>query len=86
MSIPKDQAAFTEIKKEFEKFEARGGVMDGDGLTRDRVKEISKWPNRVEQLSILSGQFLSPGANLSAALLGVGGVLTLLRRRRRTVT
>ena len=60
---------------DFEKFEARGGVMDGETLTADKVKEISKWPNRAEQLSILSGQILSPGANLSAALLGPGGAV-----------
>ena len=61
--------------KEYEKFEARGGVMDGEPLTADRVKEISNWPNRPEQLSILSGQILAPGANLSALLLGPGGAL-----------
>lgn len=61
--------------KQYEAFEARGGVMDGEALSADRVKEISKWPNRAEQLSILSGQILSPGANLSAALLGAGGQL-----------
>ena len=41
----------------------------------ERVAEISKWPNRAEQLSILSGQILSPGANLSAQLKGPGGLL-----------
>ena len=60
---------------EYEEFEARGGVMDGERLTPERVKEISKWPNRAEQLSILSGQILSPGANLAAALGGPGGAL-----------
>ncbi|MCA9189245.1 MAG: 50S ribosomal protein L10 [Pirellulaceae bacterium] len=56
-------------------FEARGGIMDGEPLTADRVKEISKWPSREEQLSIVAGQILSPGANLSAALLGPGKLL-----------
>jgi len=67
----------TRIDKEakFTNFATSGGVMDGEKLTPDRVKEISKWPNRVEQLSILSGQILSPGAQLSAALLGPGGAL-----------
>jgi ribosomal protein L10 len=67
----------TELDKgsEFEKFEARGGVMDGESLSPERVKEISKWPNRAEQLSLLIGQILSPGANLSAQLLGPGGAL-----------
>ena len=31
---------------EFEKFAARGGVMDGQQLSPDRVREMSKWPNR----------------------------------------
>ncbi len=61
--------------KEFKAFEARGGVMDGEPLTPDRVREISKWPNRLEQLSILSGQILSPGAQLSSQLIGPGGAL-----------
>ena len=43
---------------EYEQFQARGGVMDGEVLTAERVREISKWPNRREQLSILSGQIL----------------------------
>ena len=67
----------TELDKDktFAKFEARGGVMDGERLSPERVKEISKWPNRQQQISILVGQILSPGANLSAALLGPGGAL-----------
>lgn len=61
--------------KEYEQFQARGGVMDGEQLTPERVQEISKWPSRTEQLSILLGQILSPGANLAGALLGPGGAL-----------
>lgn len=61
--------------KAFAKFEARGGVMDGEQLTADRVKEISKWPNRLEQLSILSGQVCAPGAQLASQLLAPGGAL-----------
>ena len=61
--------------KALEAFEARGGVMDGEKLTADKVKEISKWPNRAEMLSILSGQILGPGATLNAQLLGPGGTL-----------
>ena len=61
--------------KTLEKFEARGGVMDGEKLTPEKVKEISKWPNRAEMLSILSGQILGPGATLNAQLLGPGAAL-----------
>lgn len=60
---------------DFAKFETRGGVMDGEPLTAERVKEISKWPSREEQLSILVGQILSPGSTLSGALCGPGGML-----------
>jgi large subunit ribosomal protein L10 len=60
---------------EFEKFETRGGVLDGEKLTADKVKQISKWPNRQEQLSILLGQILAPGANLLSQLNSPGGAL-----------
>lgn len=60
---------------EFPQFEARGGVMDGEPLSADRVRQISKWPSREEQLSLLSGQILSPGAGISAAMLGPGAAL-----------
>ncbi len=59
----------------FEKFEPRGGVMDGEHLDPDKVKEISKWPNRTEQLSMLMGQVLAPGANLLSQLSAPGGAL-----------
>jgi large subunit ribosomal protein L10 len=58
--------------KEFEPFSPQGGVMDGEKLSPAEVTQVSKWPSRAEQLSILVGQILSPGANLSAALLGPG--------------
>jgi ribosomal protein L10 len=61
--------------KDYEEFEARGGVMDGEQLSADRVREISKWPNREEQLSIVSGQILSPGAELASQLVAPGGAL-----------
>ena len=59
----------------FEVFKAKGGVMDGEALSSDKVREISKWPNRQEQLSILAGQILGPGAALAAQLNGPGGAL-----------
>ena len=60
---------------QYEHFQARGGVMDGERLTPERVREIASWPNRLEQLSILSGQILSPGAQLASQLVGPGGAL-----------
>ena len=62
-------------KPEFEKASARGGVMDGEPLTAKKVEEVSKWPNRREQLSLLLGQILAPGANLLSQLKSPGGAL-----------
>lgn len=61
--------------KDFEPFAARGGVMDGEALTGVQVTAVSKWPSRLEQLSILVGQMLSPGATLASQLTGPGGAL-----------
>ncbi|NLF70431.1 MAG: 50S ribosomal protein L10 [Candidatus Anammoximicrobium sp.] len=69
------QIAALDGSPEFPKFETRGGVMDGEHLSAERVKEVSRWPSRQEQISILVGQILAPGARLSAQLLGPGGVL-----------
>ncbi|MGD9126769.1 MAG: 50S ribosomal protein L10 [Planctomycetia bacterium] len=56
-------------------FEARGGVLDGEQLSADKVKEVSKWPSRQEQLSLLVGQILGPGSQFSGQLIGPGGAL-----------
>ena len=53
---------------EYDAFEARGGGMD-------KVREISKWPSRTEQLSILSGQLTSTWTTLQSQLTGPGGML-----------
>lgn len=57
---------------EYEPFAAKGGVMDGEVLSPEDVNAVSKWPSREEQLSLLMGQILGPGATLSAQLLGPG--------------
>jgi len=61
--------------KNFAPFAARGGVMDGARLNAEQVKQVSTWPSREEQLSLLVGQILGPGARLAAQLLGPGGAL-----------
>jgi large subunit ribosomal protein L10 len=61
--------------KEYEKFSARGGVMAGARLAAEEVAKVSKWPSREEQLSIIVGQILSPGALLVSQLTSVGGAL-----------
>jgi ribosomal protein L10 len=59
----------------FAPFQARGGVMDGEPLSAPQVDQVSRWPSRTEQLSILMGQILSPGAMLASQLESVGGAL-----------
>ena len=61
--------------KAYEKFAPKGGVMGGSKLSADDIQKVSKWPSRGEQLSLLVGQILSPGATLSGQLLGVGAKL-----------
>jgi ribosomal protein L10 len=74
VSLAKEVVKLAE-DKEFAPFAARGGVMDGGRLSADQVKEVSKWPSRQEQLSILLGQILSPAANLASQLTSAGGAL-----------
>ena len=61
--------------KGYKAFQTRGGVMEGEQLSAERVGEISKWPSRLEQLSILSGQILAPGSKLAGSLIGPGAAL-----------
>ena len=69
VSVAKEITRLSEAK-EFEGFVTRGGVMDGEQLSAARVKDISKWPSRQEQLSILIGQILSPGACVRSTRIG----------------
>ena len=62
-------------RDEYKAFEARGGVLDGERLTAAQVEQVSKWPTREEQLSILLGQVLAPGARLASQLVSAGGAL-----------
>jgi large subunit ribosomal protein L10 len=72
VSLVKELVKLDKDKRKFENFVTSGGVMDGERLDADGVREVSKWPNRQEQISMLVGQVLSPGAQLSGALLGPG--------------
>ena len=63
-------------------FQPRGGVMDGERLDAAGVVDVSKWPNRKEQLSILMGQILSPGANLVSQLTSPANALASQVARR----
>ncbi len=75
VSLAKEITRLHEDEEGYPLFETRGGVMDGEKLTPERVKEISKWPSRAEQLSMLVGQILGPGRQLAAAIKGPGATL-----------
>lgn len=81
VALAKEVTRFAE-EKEFQPFATRGGVLDGQALTADEVKQVSKWPSREEQLSILVGQILAPGANLASQLTSVGGALASQIKQR----
>jgi large subunit ribosomal protein L10 len=74
VSLAKEVVKFAEAK-EFEGFATRGGTMDGAKLSPAQIKDVSKWPSRMEQLSILVGQIVGPGAMLAAQLNSMGGAL-----------
>ena len=62
-------------KPEYEKCKSRGGVMDGEKLSAEKLAEVAKWPNRMQQIGILVGQILAPGANLLSQIKAPGGML-----------
>jgi len=74
VSLTKELVALHK-KPEYEKFTAKGGLMEGEKLTAEKVAEISKWPNRVGQISILMGQILDPGSKLLSQINAPGGRL-----------
>lgn len=61
--------------KQFQGFEIYAGVMDGEALNAAQAVEVSKWPSREEQISLLVGQIIGVGGRLSGQLIGVGGAL-----------
>ncbi|MBX3436361.1 MAG: 50S ribosomal protein L10 [Planctomycetaceae bacterium] len=61
--------------KELEPLQIKGATVDGQPLNAAAVDALSKSPGRLELLGQISGLLLSPGARLSAALLGPGGKL-----------
>ncbi len=61
--------------KTLEGFEIKGGVMDGEALTAAMAVDVSKWPTREEQISLLMGQIVGVGAKLSSQLIAAGGAL-----------
>jgi large subunit ribosomal protein L10 len=75
VSLAKAVVEAATAKKQFPTFEARCGIMDGDQLTATQVVEVSKWPTREEQVSLLVGQICGPGGQLAGQIAGPGGAL-----------
>ncbi|MGB0598982.1 MAG: 50S ribosomal protein L10 [Rubripirellula sp.] len=75
VSLVKEVVELDKDSEKYGNFVADGGVMDGERLDADGLKAVSKWPSRQEQISMLVGQILGPGAQLSAAMLGPGKML-----------
>ena len=61
--------------KQFKALQICGGAMDGESLTAEQAAEVSKWPSREEQISLLVGQIVGVGATLSGQLIGPGAML-----------
>jgi len=74
VSLAKEVVALAK-KDEYETFEARRGLMEGELLSPEQVEEVSKWPSRAEQISLLIGQILGPGGRLAGQLNGPGGAV-----------
>jgi len=75
VSLTKVVCTLADDKRFKDKFVVKCGVMDNDRMEADMVKQVSTWPSRTEQLSLLMGQILGPGSNLAAALLGPGSTV-----------
>ena len=75
VSLVKEVVKLDKDEEKFANFVAGGGVMDGEKLDADGLQAVSKWPSREEQISLLVGQILGPGAQLSGAMLGPGKML-----------
>jgi large subunit ribosomal protein L10 len=75
VSLVKEIVKLDKDETKYSKFKGVGGVLDGERLDAEALKAVSKWPSREEQISMLVGQILGPGAKLSAALLGPGAAL-----------
>jgi len=54
--------------KDFDAFQAKGGVLDGEHLDAERVKAISKWPSREELVAIVAGQAIGIGSEVAGQL------------------
>src|SRR5262245_17360785 len=81
VSLAKEVVRLAKVEA-YAPFAPLGGIMEGEALSGDDVIGVSKWPSRKEQLSMLVGQILAPGANLSSQLLGPGRKLASQVKRK----
>ena len=49
--------------------------LTGEAVSKEQATEMSRWPTRQEQISLLIGQILGVGATLNGQLLAMGGAL-----------
>jgi large subunit ribosomal protein L10 len=75
VSLVKEVVRLDKDEQKYADFKAEGGVLDGEQLDAIKLKEVSKWPTREEQIALLVGQILGPGGQLAAAVKGPGGKL-----------
>ena len=68
--------SITKWAKDIEQLQIKGGVVAGAAVNPAEVDALSKSPSREELLGKIVMLALSPGAQLAAALLGAGGVVS----------
>jgi ribosomal protein L10 len=74
VSLAKELVKLTKDKN-LKGFEIKGALMDGESLGPVQAVDVSRWPTREEQISILLGQILGVGAKLSGQFIAIGGAL-----------
>ncbi|MDR3199615.1 MAG: 50S ribosomal protein L10 [Planctomycetaceae bacterium] len=74
VSLAKELVKLTKDKT-LQGFEIKGAVLDGEALGPEQAVEVSKWPTREEQISMLLGQIVGIGAKLSGQFIAIGGAL-----------
>jgi ribosomal protein L10 len=74
VSLAKELVKLTKDKN-LQGFEIKGAVLDGEALGAEQAVEVSKWPTREEQISLLLGQIVGIGAKLSGQFIAIGGAL-----------
>ncbi len=62
-------------EKQYKDLKLCGGAMDGEALNAAQAIEVSKWPSREEQISLLVGQIVGVGAGLAGQFVGPGAML-----------